>query len=148
MRGLVVTVLGAALAGCGNLPQSSGTAEAGSSGADRFPKKGQYHIVRDRISGDELKRVESDRWIDVSNRQAFEEFVARDDGSNCRDRQVDIGGGSFSVKMTCDAPDGDIHNIGIERQGSYSKDSIDIEVQTTLWGMPFRETASYRFISD
>ena len=148
MRSLVVTVLGAALAGCGNLPQSSGTAEAGSSGADPFPKKGQYTIVRDRIEGDELKRVESDRWIAASNRGDFEKLIAGDAGSNCRDRQVEIGGGSFSVKMTCDAPDGDIHNIGIERRGTYTMDSIDIADEIILWGMPFKETASYRFKSD
>jgi hypothetical protein len=148
MRSLVVTVLGAALAGCGNQPQTNGTADAGLSGADPFPKKGQYHIVRDGNSGGELKRVESDKWIDASNRQAFEELVVGGNGSNCRDRQVKISNGSFSVKMTCDAPDGDIHNIGVQRRGTYSIDSIDMADEITLWGMPFQETARYRFKSD
>jgi hypothetical protein len=84
-------------------------------------------------------------WVDASSRIAFDALVAPPDGSNCRDRQVSIGGGAFSIRMTCDAPDGDIHNIVIQRSGSYSESAIQMTTDTILWGHPIRETASYRF---
>lgn len=135
-----------ALGGCDKLPQAQARTHPAAAASGEFPKAGNYHVIRDRSEGGQLKRDESDRWIDASNREAFEELVAQG-SSNCRDRQVEIGGGSFSVRMICDAPDGDIHNIGMESHGSYSPDSIDITSDTTLWGMQIRETASYRLKS-
>ena len=55
-----------------------------------------------------------------------------------------IDEGSFSVTMTCDAPDGDIHNIRLTRHGSYSEDSIDMQDETSFWGMAMQESRSYR----
>lgn len=145
MRLLAAALLGLALGGCDKLPQARERAVAAAS--SEFPKAGEYHIIHDRDERGELKRDESDQFLDVSDRGKFADQLARDDGTNCRDRQVTIGGGSFSVHMICDAPDGDIHNIGLDRRGTYSTDSIDVATETTLWGMPFRETYSYRLKS-
>jgi hypothetical protein len=137
------------LAGCGDL--SSAKRENGSDNASRpaeagagrgFPRAGTYDIVRESAG---RPAETSTMWVDASNRAAFEALVAGPDGSACRDRQVSIGGGSFSVRMTCDAPDGDIHNIAIQRSGSYSESAIRMTTDTILWGHPIRETASYRF---
>lgn len=148
MRGFLVISLSLALVACGKAPQAAAPEQRSpSTPKSEFPAKGDYHITRDRTEGGQLKRTESDMWIDASNREAFEELVARDEGSRCRDRQVDIGEGSFSVRMTCDAPDGDIHNIRMEAHGSYSKDSIDIDSETSFWGLSIRESASYRLKS-
>lgn len=105
-----------------------------------FPHAGTYDIVRDTMG----RREASNMWVDASNPEAFEMLVARPDGSNCRDRQVSIGGGSFTVRMTCDAPDGDIHNIAIQRSGSYSERSIQMTSETRFWSYTIRETASYQ----
>lgn len=151
MRGhYLLLALIAALGGCKAAPQSaardenvvtppmaSGETKPKSNG---FPRAGMYDVVHERPGG----REESSVWVDASNRQAFEAMFARDDGSNCRDRQVTIENGSFNVSMTCDAPDGDIHNIAIRRDGSYSEDSITITTETTLWGSPIRETTTYQ----
>ena len=144
MRLLLVISLGTVSASCDKVPQAAARQERAAPGESEFPRAGNYHIIRDRTEGGALKREEVDRRVDVSNRAAFEELVARDGGSDCRDRQVDIGGGSFSVRMTCDAPDGDIHNIRMEAHGSYSKDSIEIASETSFWGMAIRESANYR----
>lgn len=144
MRLLALTLVGMALAGCDKLPKAEARERPATARASsEFPKAGDYHIIRDRDEGGQMKREEVDMWVDASNREALEELVAQG-SSRCRDRQVEIGGGSFSVRMTCDAPDGDIHNIGMESHGSYSPDSIDINSETTLWGMHIRESASYR----
>jgi hypothetical protein len=109
------------------LPSGGGTSPLASVSGG-FPKEGVYDIVHDRPDG----RSETNMWIHASTRPDFEDLVARPDG-NCRDRSVSIGGGSFSVGMICDAPDGDIRNIPITRRGSYSTDSIDMESETNLW---------------
>jgi hypothetical protein len=139
--GIAVIIL---LAGCSkpSSPNENGKAEAAAS--DSFPQKGNYHVVHDLMQGSENKREEFDLWLDVSDRGKFAGQLAKDDGTNCRDKDVAIGGGSFSVHMTCDAPDGDIHNIGIDRRGTYSADSIDATAETVLWGTPMRESYSYR----
>ena len=142
MRRVIIVSLASTLVACGKAPQAA--AEQQTRPPSEFPAKGDYHIIRDRTEGGQLKRSESDMWIDASDREAFEELVARDGGSRCRDRQVEIGGGSFSVRVTCDAPDGDIHNIRMESHGSYTKDSIDIDSETSFWGLSIRESASYR----
>ncbi|QAY75611.1 hypothetical protein [Sphingosinicella sp. BN140058] len=153
MRGLLLfagaLVVGAGYLGStlhpgspGNGPSGSAAAPPAASGgnsANGFPKAGQYDIVREGSQ----RSDKIDMWVDASNRQAFEELVARDDG-DCRDKSVSIGGGSFSVRMTCDTPDGDIRNIPIERHGSYSENFIEIEAITRLWRTPIRETARYR----
>ncbi|MFL6726794.1 MAG: hypothetical protein ACJ8FS_09810 [Sphingomicrobium sp.] len=148
MRKWMAPLLAVALAGCGGAGQSGNQSNITDPPGDVFPAKGNYHLVHDRTQGNgQMAREESDTSLDVSTRAAFEQFIAKPDGSNCRDVQVDVGGGSFSVRMTCDAPDGDIHNIGIERHGSYSKDSIDASEETTLWGMSIRDSVSYRLKS-
>jgi hypothetical protein len=140
-----------ALAGCGKAshqPAAQETGPAGNAsgsaaartGAGAFPQAGAYDIVRD-IAG---RREESRMWVDASDPQAFEAMVGRAGGSNCRDRQVSVSSGAFNVRMTCDAPDGDIHNIVIQRQGHYTATSIDITTDTILWGHPIRETEMYR----
>lgn len=134
---LLLAGAGAMLGGCGD---ESPTSPMRAKAAAGFPKAGIYDIVRDSPS----RREETDKWVDASNRAAFETVVAGGDGSNCRDRQITIGGGTFSVRMTCDTHEGEIRGIGIERFGSYSESSIDITTETTLWGTPIRETAIYR----
>lgn len=152
MRNLFIpAALILALAGCGKASQKPGAQENEAGGnasasagarasAGAFPAAGEYDITRD--SGG--RREESRMWLDVSNAQAFEAMFARDDGGNCRDRQVSVGAGSFNVRMTCDAPDGDIHNVGIQRIGHYTPTSIDVTTDTILWGHPMRETTMYR----
>lgn len=148
MRSLVIAAMSAMLIlpGCGDIKAREAKLRNSSAPVDPFPKAGGYHVTQDRGGGGSPLRSEVDRWLHVSNRAAFEKFFARDDGSNCRDRQIEIAGGQFSVSMTCDAPDGDIHNLGIQRHGSYSADSIDVSTETMLWGMPIRETSAYRLI--
>jgi hypothetical protein len=135
--------------GASSLPSgSSKSASAGSSPSlqtsdgspNRFPEAGVYDILRERAG----RREETDMWVDASNRPAFEELIAPDSGSDCRDRSVSINAGTFSVRMTCDAPDGDIHNVKVQREGSYSTNSIEFTTETTLWGTPIRETARYQ----
>jgi hypothetical protein len=140
VRSLLILIL--ALAGCGKAPQAPAAEANGSAGAaaSAFPQAGEYDIVRDSAG----RREESRMRLDVSDPQAFEALVAGGDGSNCRDRQFSMSGGSFNARITCDAPDGDIHNIVIQRMGHYTATSIDITTDTFLWGRPFRETAMYR----
>ena len=118
-------------------PQTSAAAHEG--GSAGFPKPGIYDIVTQLADG----REETAMWVDASNRISFEELVARD-RSNCRNRNVTIGGGSFDVTMTCDAPDGDINNIRTERRGSYSENSIEITSDTYLSDRPIRWVTRYR----
>lgn len=117
-----------------------GPAHAGQEGAPGFPRAGTYDVVwHSRILHDE-SRIR----VDASDRRAFEALVARDSGTNCRDRQVSIGQGTFSVRMTCDAPDRDFRNIPIVRFGYYTESSIDLTEDITLMGQQIRRTASYR----
>ena len=146
MRAGILIFALAALAGCQvNLPnreaRGSDDSEVQTAG---FPKAGDYHIVHDIGQGGQSKRDETDMWIDASNAGKFEELIAGQSSGNCRDRTVHIDKGSFSVSMTCDAPDGDIHNIRMERHGSYSENSIDMADETSFWGMSMRESRSYR----
>ena len=138
MRAILAAGLGAALAGCGAPSSAPAVAETAGQG---FPRAGAYDVVVERHDG--LER--SDDRIEVATRSEFEKLVAKEDGANCRDRQVEIGGGSFRVRMVCDAPDGDIHNIGLERFGTYTETSIDMTEETTLWGgEPIRELVTSR----
>jgi hypothetical protein len=109
-----------------------------------FPQEGNYHVVHEATQGGESKSEEYEVTLDVSDEVKFAGQLAKDEGTHCRDKQMAIRKGSFEMRMTCDAPDGDIHNIEISRQGTYTKDSIDITADTTLWGQTFRETYSYR----
>lgn len=113
---------------------------SGAGGSEGFPKPGTYAVVTERSGHHESGKVQ----IDASTRSAFLGLVAREDGTRCRDRQVTVGGGAFSISMTCNAYDGDIHNIVIERHGTYSEKSIDLVSTIKLWGMPITETSSYR----
>jgi hypothetical protein len=147
MRIWIILLTSCALAACNQAEAVSGKhSSAGKTPDDIFPKSGNYHVIHDGIGAAGENREESDTWLDVSDRDKFKEQFVRDGGSRCRDQSVELGGGSFSVKMTCDAPDGDIHNIGMESHGTYSRDSIDVTNDVTLWGSPMRETYSYRLI--
>jgi len=44
--------------------------------------------------------------------------------------------------MLCDAPDGDFHNISVDRFGSFSPSSFEMTTQLTLLGTSFQETYS------
>jgi hypothetical protein len=148
MRSWTVGVLGILLAGCGNAPKSS-AAESGAVGAsgaaaDEFPQKGEYHVIIDRNEGGGFQRTEMDVPFDASTREEFERVVAGVEVSSCHDRHVNIGDGSFSVKMACAGPGGD---VAVERRGRYSKDSLDITYETTTGGMPTSQTWSYRLKS-
>ena len=112
--------------------------------SDPFPQKGDYHVVHEMTQAGDTKREEYDVSLDLSDLGKFSKRLSKDDGTNCRDKQVSVGGGSFGVRMTCDAPDGDIHNIAITRQGTYSKDSIDMTMDMTVWGIQSRETFAFR----
>lgn len=145
MRRLAILLaIGMTASACGQKEKTPSVRPAEAVGEEQFPKRGMYHIIRDRFESGHQVREETDMSVDASYRVAFEELVAGPDGTNCRDRQVAIGDGHFRVRMTCDAHDGDIHNIGIEREGSYAADRIDMTIVTTLWGMPIRENRSYR----
>ena len=146
MRAGLIILGAAALAGCQvNLPaKQDGGSSVPSADTTGFPTAGDYHIVHDSGAGGQSKREEGDMWVDASDADKFEELIAGQSSGNCRDRNVRIDKGSFSVSMTCDAPDGDIHNIRMERHGSYSEDSIDIQDETSFWGMSMRESRSYR----
>ena len=146
MRVCIMVLVAAALAGCGDFAPSAAPGNAGGEAvADGFPAKGQYRMVRDRTEGSgELRRLEMDVAVDASTRDSFELLVAGVETGSCRDRKVDIGNGSFSVKMTCDGPAGDVL---VERNGSYSSDSIDMSGDTDMGGMPVRESVSYRLKS-
>jgi hypothetical protein len=147
MRIWIMLLAGCALAGCGKSTAVSGEKSSNTAAPDDlFPKAGNYHVIHDGMGRVGQDREETDTWLDVSDREKFAAQFVRDGGSRCRDQSVELGGGSFSVKMTCDAPDGDIHNIGMESHGTYSRDSIDITNDMTLWGSPIRETYSYRLI--
>lgn len=146
MRTAISIAAMALLAGCDEMPagKHNKAAPAASAADAGFPEAGKYHVVHDTGEGSDSKREESDTSLDVSDRGKFVDKIAKDDGSNCRDKQVTIGGGSFSVHMVCDAPDGDIHNIALDRRGTYSPDSIDMTTDTQFWGTLIRETSSYR----
>jgi hypothetical protein len=146
MRATLIFIAAAALGGCqANLPaKQDGSSSEASADTSGFPKAGNYHVVHDSGAGAHTERKETDMWVDASDAGKFEELIAGQSSGNCRDRNVRIDKGSFSVSMTCDAPDGDIHNIRMERHGSYSEDSIDIQDETSFWGMSMRESRSYR----
>lgn len=142
MRLYLMAVLAAALAGCGDQSPSAVPANDAAAAGEIFPVKGQYHMVRDHGEGGaQLRRLEMDVPLDASTREAFELVVAGADVGSCRERRVDIGKGSFSVKMTCDGPSGD---VTIERHGSYSRDSMDMSSDTAMGGVTSRESVSYR----
>ena len=146
MRIFALTCGAVALAACQvNLPadRDGGSTET-QADTTGFPKAGDYHIVHDMGQGAHIERRETDMWVDASDASKFEELIAGQSSGNCRDREVHIDSGRFSVAMTCDAPDGDIHNIRMERHGSYSENSIDIVDEMTMWGMSMRESRNYR----
>lgn len=107
-----------------------------------FPQKGTYHVVHVRVQGNESQRDESESEVDVVDREKLEAELSKDAGSNCHDKQVSIGDHSFAAHMLCDAPDGDFHNISVDRFGSFSPSSFEMTTQSTLLGTSFQETYS------
>ncbi|MEQ7874722.1 hypothetical protein ABDK56_12035 [Sphingomonas sp. ASV193] len=114
------------------------------SASDNFPVAGTYHVTHEVDQDNSTHSDEFDTDIDVSTREKLEAAVGQEKGSHCHDKHVEIGEGQFTVRMLCDAPDGDIHNIVTDRHGSFSRDSIEITEDTTLWGISSRESYSYR----
>lgn len=109
-------------------------------GGEGFPEAATYNLEKTGAGGRTFGDI---GFVDASSREKFEALVAANAGSNCRDKRVSIGADTFDVAMTCDASDGDIHNISIHRHGSYSKRSIKIEETMSLWGQPIHETRMY-----
>lgn len=142
MRGAMLIMLGATLAGCGETIPQAGNTPTGADVGETFPVQGNYHRTSDRTGNGETQRMETDGPLDASTRELFERLVAGPDAGKCRDREVDIGGGSFSVRMTCNGPYGS--DVAINRQGSYSKDSLDITYETMMDAAATQETVSYR----
>ena len=115
-------------------------------GSSPFPQKGNYHVTHDIVQGNESTHEESDYEIDGFDREQFEKEIAKDDGagSNCRDKDVSVGDGTFRVQVTCGTPDGDFRNIRVDRYGSFSRDSFDVTTETTLLGVSYKESYSAR----
>jgi len=134
-------VLAVGLAACGQIDQSMTNSTHAGDSAATFPVKGEYHRISDRTVNGQLQRMETDGPLDASTRESFERLVAGADIDSCRDRQVDIGKDSFSVRMTCDGYGGEATLV---RHGNYSKDSVDITYEATRDGATTTETVSYR----
>ena len=143
--GAMAAILAAALSGCGEIGAAPGDRADAADSGEKFPVKGEYHRTSDRTVGGQLQRLETDGPLAASTREEFEQLVAGTDIDSCRDRQVDIGSGSFSVKMTCDGGSYGEYTLG--RQGSYSKNSIDMTYERTSDGTTATETVSYRLKS-
>jgi hypothetical protein len=135
-----VIVMVVTLAAC----SKAGPAQSGTDAENPFPRKGNYHVVHQVVEGNQSKSEEADSEIDVSDREKLEKELVKDAGSNCRDKQVSIGQGSFNVHMTCSTPDGDFNHISVDRQGTYSRNSIDVTTQSTLLGISSQESYSAR----
>ena len=137
MRGDVLVVLSMLLASCGPASQSDGSNNAAVE-EDEFPKPGEYHIIRDVTAGATTNRYETDSSIDASTRDQLLVLLSGSmDSPFCDDRQVTIGGGSFSIRQDC-------NNMAIDTHGTYSPDSIDITYERTVNGTVHTDTASYR----
>ena len=119
-----------------------GAAKDDAAAASPFPQKGTYHFVHQVIQGNESTQDEGDSEIDTLDREKLEAEISKDAGSNCHDKQVSIGDGSFSVHMLCDAPDGDFHNINVDRSGTFSTNSIEMTTQSNLLGTSYQESYS------
>ena len=145
MRGILWFMLGATLATCDAVPEAGATGETNEVAAGGFPKAGEYHIVRDVTAAGATSRYESDAPVAASTREGLEKLVAGGASLYCRDREVKIGGGSFSVRETCGGPSGD---MAIDTHGTYSTDSIDVTYDRTVAGVTHRDTASYRLKDD
>lgn len=136
MRRMIVVAVLAVSASC-NKPaavQSDVTA------SDKLPQRGNYHVVHEVVQGNESKTDEFDTELGGFDRQTLETEILKDAGSKCRDKQVSIDDGSFNVRMTCSAPDGDFNNIDVERQGSFSKNSLEVTTRSTLMGTSYQES--------
>jgi hypothetical protein len=136
MRALVILTLAAGvIAVC-----ISGLLGHITSAANAFPQAGTYDLVKESLAG----RTSVPIPLDASTPARFEELIAEDAGSSCRNKKVSIRPGEFEVTMICDAPDGDIRNIIINKSGTYSKNTIIMQETMYLWGRPIRTTSTYR----
>lgn len=122
--------------------ETAGTQSSEQTAEPGFPVAGDYDVVT--TSEMDGKREESETFLDVSTAAKFEKKFAMKDGSNCREQQWSLSAGNFHSSAVCDAPDGDIHNIGGDVIGSFDEGRIDLTATTTLWGAPIREMVSYR----
>ncbi len=139
--GVCLVSLAAALSGCTDFANPTDNAANVAAAENGFPVKGEYHRISDRTVNGQLQRMETDGPLDASTRESFELLVAGMDTGGCRDRKIDIGKGAFSVRMRCGSGG---YETAVNRQGSYSNRSIDINYETTLDGVTNSETVSYR----
>ena len=107
--------------------------------SDTLPQRGNYHVVHEVVQGNESKTDEFDTEMGGFDRQMLESEIAKDAGSKC-DKKVSIDDGSFNVRMTCSAPDGDFNNMDVEREGTFSKNSLEVTTRSTLMGASYRES--------
>jgi hypothetical protein len=141
MRVVIVTILGAALASCDSMPQANAR-DDGPVAENGFPKPGEYHVVRDVNVGGVPTRYESDSHVDASSREQLVQLVGGSgDSPDCDDRRIDVGGGSFTVRQTCNGPLGE---TTIDTHGTYSKDSIDVTYDKIVAGTAYSDATSYR----
>ena len=106
-------------------------AAAGPIAAETFPARGIYEVII-LYAGQERHTQE---YVDASTRQAFEKFLGKALGvDRCRQRQIQIGNGSFRSSAICDTPDGDMHNIQVENTGSYSNASFSYSYKMYFFG--------------
>lgn len=137
MRKFVVMMLGVMLVSCGQAPQAN-VADNQAAEENEFPKPGDYHIIRDVTVGNTTNRYETDSSVDASSRDQLLVLVSGSmDSPFCDDRQVTIGGGSFSIRQDC-------NNMAVDTHGTYSPDSIDITYERTVNGAAHTDTATYR----
>ena len=113
--------------------------EAGATGpTDEFPRPGNYDVVQEGSYG----RKQTIEPLDVSNSRSFQEFIMRD-ARHCRDVASSFRDGRFSVRMTCDTPDGDIRDIKEEIYGTYSATSLQITRKTRIFGVETKQIITY-----
>lgn len=113
---------------------------AGTVHVQGFPIAGTYDVNQEHGG----KRQQFSQRLDASNPEDFQRQFIDKPRSRCRDRQVSISNGSFRFAETCDAPDGDIHNIRKVVVGHFSNEAISLSMEMTFWQQTIRTTQNYR----
>ena len=148
MKRAFCLIAGLLVAGCGD------ASEGGPSGASaKLPQPGQYQIatLREVIGSPEpMKEEASERCVTKSDMAKFHAAFAGnpDVPASCEPSDKDVGDGYFSVRMTCDTPDGDLTNLAAEIRGTYSSDEFEIVEDVTVVGVSQRSTKRYRRVED
>ncbi|MCE7797092.1 hypothetical protein LWE61_11035 [Sphingobium sufflavum] len=110
--------------------------------ADGFPERGMYEMTVQTSKGVTRSKIR----LEAASRETFENAFAGRQRGACRERRITITQGAFSFSQICDAPDGDIHNLGLKSEGTFSSKAVNIVSQMTLWGQPIAERRTYRFL--